>query len=434
MSEKFLEMRERKIAYLLDTFLSTSTTFITHEVRYLYNRDSGIRAYALDRFVKSRIDPANEDLLSIATFARPMNIKIMVVAHLLALLKYPRRYVWTLWKIIRATGYCSTQCLRAITHFIEGISLGKQMLDAGVTWIHVHFAGRAATAALAINSVYGIPYSVTTHAYEFFTSPKKIHFNTKTDKSMKKGKPLSLLQLKLLHAQKIYTISVFNYHLMTETLRIVSEKIQVVRCGVDTARFKRVIQPVNPVPIILSIGNLVEKKGHKSLLQACACLKEQGLQFKCKIVGAGPLLEKLLALRQELNLEDEVFFCGCVHHSTIFGYLEEADIFVLACLRATNGNIDGIPVALMEAMAMEIPVVTTDLSGIPELVEHDVSGLLVKPNDPEALAKQIRHLLEDSRLRQEMGREGRKKVLLDYDQAKNLPLFAKSLFSEMTKA
>jgi glycosyltransferase involved in cell wall biosynthesis len=434
MIEGFSEIKGRKIAYLLDNFLSTSTTFVTNEVRYLYNNGICISAYALDRFVKSRIDPENEDLLSIATFTRPVNVKLMVVAHIIALLKYPHRYLWTLWQIIWATGCLSAQFLRAITHFMEGVSVGKQMADAGVTWIHVHFAGRAATAALVINGIYGIPYSITTHAYEFFVNPDKRYFNDLTDKATVKRKTHSILKVKLLQAQKIYTISMFNYHLMTEILRLAPEKIQIVRCGVDTARFKRMAKCVNSVPIILSVGNLVGKKGHEILLQACAFLKEQGLQFKCKIVGAGPLLEKLLSLRRELNLEDEVLFCGRVHHSAIFSYLEEADIFVLACLRAMNGNIDGIPVALMEAMAMEIPVVTTDLSGIPELVEHGMSGFLVKPNDSAALAKKIRQLLEDSQLRQLMGQEGRKKILLDYDQANNLPLFATLLFREMAKA
>jgi glycosyltransferase involved in cell wall biosynthesis len=231
----------------------------------------------------------------------------------------------------------------------------------------------------------------------------------------------------------IITISEFNYQILIEKLRIEPEKIKIIPCGVDTTQFQRRIRPNNATPIVLSIGGLVEKKGHEILLRACAYLKKKGLQFQCRIIGAGPLLKALLSLRKPLNIEDCVHLCGPVHHSELRNYLEAADIFVLACLKAKNGNMDGIPVALMEAMAMELPVVTTNLSGIPELVEAGLSGFLVEPGDPKVLAERMEQLFRDRRLREQMGQRGREKILQDYDQAKNLPLVADTLFREIER-
>ena len=433
MGEKLSVRGEGGIAYLLDAFLSPTTTFVTREVRYLYSRGWGIQVYVLGPCIKSRIDPANLDLLPIATFNRPWNVREIVLANLLAVIKYPRKYVRTLWQIVRVKRKNPAQCIRAIAHFTEGISVGKRMIDEGITWVHVHFAGRAATAALSIRGVYGIPYSVTTHAYDLFVGSPGNSPSDPLARIESGRRSHTLLNLKLSWAQVILTISEFNYRFLTEKLGIRGEKIQVVRCGVDPSRFQRRTQPANAVPTILSVGGLVEKKGHDVLLRACAHLKEQDFQFNCNIIGGGPLLENLLSLRKSLNIEKYVHFCGRVHNSEISIYFEEADVFVLACVEAKNGNMDGIPVALMEAMVMEIPVVTTNLSGIPELVESGICGFLVDPGDPRALADRIRQLLCDGELRQEMGRRGREKVLQEYDERNNLPVVAHILCNEMVK-
>jgi glycosyltransferase involved in cell wall biosynthesis len=424
--------KHHKISYLLDAFLSPSTTFVTHEVRYLVDHACPLNIFVLSRSAEASIDPANIDLLPLAQFTRPLHLGRMVLCHLSAISAHPCRYVRTLWEIARVTGRNPSQCFRALGHFAEGILVGRKMVDQGISRVHVHFAGRAATAAFTIRRLYGIPYSVTTHAYDLFVDSFDLPGQVDPfDETSPKRETSSLLQLKLLSADKIITISEFNYRLLTERVGIGTEKVQIVRCGVDTARFRPRVQPPAATPAILSIGGLVEKKGHNVLIQACALLDERGLEFTCNIIGTGPLLNQLLSLRDSLRLEHRVRFCGLVHHSEVLRYFEEADVFVLACLRGKNGNMDGIPVALMEAMAMEIPVVATDLSGIPELVESGSSGYLVEPGRPEELAGRIEQLLRDSQLRKTMGRRGRQKVLKDYDQATNLPLVAETLSSRL---
>jgi colanic acid/amylovoran biosynthesis glycosyltransferase len=408
-----------KIAYLLEDFLTPTTTFITQEVRYLRNCGIEVKVYVAGVCGTAEIDPASGDLLAIAKFSRPVNAKEMICRHVGALVGYPSKYMKTLWRLFRTTWNKPFYLMRSLRYFVEGIYLGSQMAQEEITYFHTHFAGRAATAAWSIWSVYGITYTLTSHAYDLFAS-----FNNPQANGMlrlirlNKNMP-SLLKLKLHGAQRIITISEFNRRHLIEHFGIPDSKIEVIRCGVDVSRFQRDVKPLNDQPVVLSVGGLVEKKGHDVLVRACGYLKDWGCRFQCKIIGQGPLLADLIALTKSLKLQDYVHFCGRVHHSEILKYHKEADIFALACLKGKDGNMDGIPVALMEAMAMQIPVVTTNISGIPELVESGVTGFVVEPSDPKELAERLRQLLDDVQLRQAIGRRGRERVLQEYDQQKN---------------
>jgi colanic acid/amylovoran biosynthesis glycosyltransferase len=404
-----------KIAYLLEDFLTPTTTFVTQEIRCLRNCGIDLKVFVTGICAASGIDPCNKDLLRIAKFSRPVNAKEMICCHVGALVASPSKYIWALSRLFRTTWNKPGHLIRSLRYFMEGIYLGSQMVEEGITYLHTHFAGRAATAAWSVWSVYGIPYSLTTHAYDLFTN-----FNNPASNSLWRNKNgSSLLDLKLEEAQRIITISEFNRRYLIEKLGVTDSKLQVIQCGVDVSRFQPDVKRLNDRPLVLSVGGLVEKKGHDVLLRACSYLKNWGYTFQCKIIGEGALLPDLVALTKSLKLEEYVHFCGRVHHSEILKYHKEADIFALACVKGKDGNMDGIPVALMEAMAMEIPVVTTNISGIPELVESGTTGFVVEPGDPKELAERLRQLLDDIQLRQAMGRRGREKVLQEYDQQKN---------------
>jgi colanic acid/amylovoran biosynthesis glycosyltransferase len=408
-----------KIAYLLEDFLDPTTTFVTQEILFLRNCGSDVKVYVAGVCPTSEIDPANSDLLKIAKFSRPVNAKQMIHRHLGALVRYPGKYIETLWRIFRTTWDRPGYLMRSVRYFLEGIYLGSQMVEEDIMYSHTHFAGRAATAAWSIWSVYGIPYSLTTHAYDLFADFNNPRPNTLLRLIRPNRNIPSLLDLKLEGAQRIVAISEFNRRYLIEELGIAKSKIEVIRCGVDVTRFQKDLKRLNDRPVLLSVGKLVEKKGHDVLVRACGYLRDWGYRFQCKIIGEGALLPDLLALTKSLSLEEYVHFCGPVHHSEILKYHKEADIFALACVKGKDGDMDGIPVALMEAMAMEIPVVTTNVSGIPELVESGTTGLVVEPSNPRELAAGLRQLLDDAQLRQAIGRLGREKVLQDYDQQKN---------------
>jgi glycosyltransferase involved in cell wall biosynthesis len=160
---------------------------------------------------------------------------------------------------------------------------------------------------------------------------------------------------------------------------------------------------------------LTEKKGFPYLIAACRRLRDEGYEFGCHIVGDGPLRQQLVAQIAELDMEDSVILCGAISHGAAVEEYQQATLFALPCVLARDGDRDGIPNVLLEAMAMELPVVSTDHSGIPELVQDRINGLLVPPGDEEALASALIELLSDVGLRTRLGQQGRETVLKDFD-------------------
>ena len=168
-------------------------------------------------------------------------------------------------------------------------------------------------------------------------------------------------------------------------------------------------------PVILSVGRLVKKKGFPDLLLALGLLKQRGHRFRCAIYGEGPLHAELAAMLERLDLRDEVMLPGAVAQCDLIPVFQRADIFALAPFVTEDGNRDGVPNVLVEAMACGLPVVSTAVSGIPELVAHERNGLLVAPHDPEALAGALAALLDDAALRAQLGAEARRTVVDYFD-------------------
>jgi glycosyltransferase involved in cell wall biosynthesis len=211
-----------------------------------------------------------------------------------------------------------------------------------------------------------------------------------------------LLPRKALRAKKLLTISEHNRRYL-EQLGVASGKLAVVRCGVSFAA-----APVLPKPSFRSryrigtLGRLVEKKGMDVLLRAIAELRQKPYAIELAVAGDGPMHAELAALAASLGLGEIVRFEGSLSHSQVATWMRSLDLFVLACKADSNGDMDGIPVVLMEAMSQSIPVVSTRLSGIPELIRHEETGLLAQPGDPLDLANQIDRLLAFPELRQRL--------------------------------
>lgn len=178
--------------------------------------------------------------------------------------------------------------------------------------------------------------------------------------------------------------------------------------------------PADGVFRILSVGSLLKKKGHEFLIRACGRLKAQGVSFQCTIVGEGRLRTRLEALIAEFGLGDMIILAGSQKQTWVRDALQDSHLFVLACVVADDGGRDGIPVAIIEALAMETPVVSTRVSGIPELVHHEETGLLVPEKDATALAAAMARLAEDEALRRQLASNGRKLVTAEFDSRKNV--------------
>jgi glycosyltransferase involved in cell wall biosynthesis len=172
--------------------------------------------------------------------------------------------------------------------------------------------------------------------------------------------------------------------------------------------------------LLLAVGQLKEKKGFDYLLEACRTLLDQRIEFDCSIVGEGPMRNALEAKIAELSLQDHVALLGGLPHNVLIERYSEATIFVLPCVTATDGDRDGIPNVILEAMAMGLPIVSTRHSGIPEAVEHGRTGLLVPPRDSRALADALARLIADENLRVRLGRSGRSRVVEAFDVGANV--------------
>jgi glycosyltransferase involved in cell wall biosynthesis len=248
----------------------------------------------------------------------------------------------------------------------------------------------AARTAFWIDQFFAIPYSFTAHANDIF-APRDF--------------AISLAKL-IQSAAAVVTVSDYSVGLLKERFPESAGKIHRVYNGVDLARF----QPADfdsGVPAIVSIGRLIEKKGFTDLIEACRLLKPRGHSFICEIIGEGPLEAALLAQIIEAGLESCVKLAGPLTQSEIVSRLAFATIFVLPCTREAGGGMDNLPTVIMEAMAAGLPVISTPLGGVPEMVEHEKSGELVPEHDPVAICAAMERLITDPARPRKFGERGR---------------------------
>jgi glycosyltransferase involved in cell wall biosynthesis len=268
--------------------------------------------------------------------------------------------------------------------------------------IHAHFADRASLVALIASRLLNRPFSLTAHANDIYVNP-------------------SLLKEKMAHAKVTVTVSRYNEsHLRAASANGRTANIRCIYNGIDLPTYRP--QPSTPRerPLLLAVGQLKEKKGLDQLIEACDILRGRGYEFDCEIVGDGPLRRPLEGMIERLALRDRVSLLGALPQDTVTARYGDAEIFVLPCVIGSDGDRDGIPTVILEAMAMGLPVVSTNLSGIPEAVVHGTTGVLVRPQDPIALADAVARLLDDRGLREGMGRQGRRRVEEMFDAEANV--------------
>jgi glycosyltransferase involved in cell wall biosynthesis len=201
-------------------------------------------------------------------------------------------------------------------------------------------------------------------------------------------------------------VSYYAVSLLQERFPENATKIHRVYNGVDLSRFTPTDFGSAP-PTIISIGRLIEKKGFGDLIGACALLQARGRQFTCRIIGEGPLEESLRAQVAANGLEKSVALTGPQTQAEIASQLAHATVFVLPCTREADGGMDNLPTVIMEAMAAGLPVISTPLGGIPEMVEDGLNGELVPERDPAAIAIAIERLLDDPTSARNLGDRGR---------------------------
>jgi colanic acid/amylovoran biosynthesis glycosyltransferase len=273
--------------------------------------------------------------------------------------------------------------------------------------IHAHFATYPATCAGIAGRVSGIPFSFTAHAYDIYCTTPKLHNAT--------------LGWKLTHAFQVFTVSECSTHLLRQRLCDPrNDRIHTVYVGIPMTLFHE----ESPPPLdrglrLLCIARFCEKKGLDTLIDACAQLRGEALTFHLRLYGDGPLRATLTDQITRLGLGDYVTLGGVIPQQEVAIQMKDCHLFVMPCRRDRTGDMDGIPVVFMEAMATGRPVISCPISGIPELVRDHETGLLVPPDDPLALARAVIRLANNQTLRIQLGRQARLLVERQHHQFLN---------------
>jgi glycosyltransferase involved in cell wall biosynthesis len=290
----------------------------------------------------------------------------------------------------------------------------------GVAHFHVHFANRAAHTAIFVKEMSGIPFSVTAHGQDFMSDLGQDE----------------LLREICMTAEFVAVETDYSRDLLRHRCPEAAEKIHRVYNGIDLANLPEAAPCERaPGPVrILSVGRLVPFKGFEVLLEACAELELRNFDFRCEIVGDGPLRGKLKKMISELKLRQRVELCGSLSQVEVYSKLRESDIFALASVVDDQGASDVFPTVIMEAMACAKPVVSTQLAGIPELVIDGLTGCLVPPGDWEELAHGLDKLVRDPALRKRMGDAGRHRMETDFSITRTVEPLHQLLSSRLAAA
>jgi colanic acid/amylovoran biosynthesis glycosyltransferase len=313
------------------------------------------------------------------------------------LLRRPGPYLSSLALILSELPRRPRRAVIALGLFPVIVWMARDLERRGIRHVHAHFASYPTLAALIIHRLTGISYSFTAHAYDLYVDP-------------------SHLPNKVSNATFIVTISEYNRGLL-RPLAADATPVHVIHCGVALPARMPIARPGRRE--IVCVARLEEKKGQKYLIDACALLHRRDVSLHCTIVGGGPELDQLRALVASHGLQEVIDLAGPQTAERVQEYLAGADLFVLPSVVTRSGNAEGIPVALMEAMAAGVPVISTSTTGIPELVVDGETGLLVPPRDVVSLADAIERLLNDDELADRLREAAYLKVAAEFEIGAN---------------
>ena len=271
----------------------------------------------------------------------------------------------------------------------QAVYVGLRLQEVGISHVHAHFAGMAARTVFWIGKFFPITFSFTAHANDIF-APRK--FEIGLDKLVGA-------------ARVVVTETDYAEKFLRERFPECADRIHRVYNGLNLAEFRRATFSSDP-PSIVAIGRVIVKKGFANLIRACALLVERGKSFRCEIVGEGPLENQLRAQIEQLRLQEFVQLPGPKPQHELRARLANASVFVLPSVPEPEGGMDNLPTVIMEAMATGLPVVSTRIGGIPEMVIDNQTGFLVQPEDAVALAGAIEKVTNDRSLGQTLGRAG----------------------------
>lgn len=400
------------IAVLMLRFPHLADTFVLREINELERQGQPVVVVPALEGNSTVIHEEAKPWISRALFTPLFSWEILR-ANVAVFFRQPRNYLAILLRLILGTIVRPSTLLRTLALFPKSVHLSVVLPARGVRHMHAHFATHATTMAYIIAGLTDLTYSFTVHGPDVF-----VH--------------RLLLREKIRRAKFVRAISVFNKAFLSGLYPEESfGKIDVVRTGVNPDVYEEAssefAEKKNVRPLIVSMADLTPSRGFPYLVDACARLVKSGLDVECRIVGEGPLRNVTEEWIADHGIADNVHLLGALPQHEVATLMGQADIFVLPSIVATDGQMDGIPVSLMEAMAAGKPVIASSISGIPELVKHEVSGLLVDAAHPERVAQAITRLVRDASLRERIGQAGQQKVRQSFDVRRNIATFMQLL-------
>ena len=390
-----------KVAYVMSRFPKLTETFVLGEMQAVEELGVDVVLYPLLRQREAVVHPDAVPFCERARF-QPFLSWPILRSQLAFLRQSPRIYLGTLWELLRRTWGSLNFFVGALGIFPKVAHAARLMGAEGVAHVHCHFSNHPAAAGFVIHRLTGIPFSFTAHGSD-------LHVDRR------------MLCAKLGEAAFVVAVSDYNRDVIVEECgEEAGQKIVVLHCGVDTEFFRPTEPEADEGPLsILSVGKLHEVKGQTYLVEACRLLVEAGIDVVCTLVGDGPDRGAIARQIADSGLDGHVKILGERDRVQVAALLGKAHAVAAPSVPTKSGKREGIPVVLMEAMSAGVPVVASRLSGIPELVEDEVTGLLVPPRDPTALAHALRRLHDEPALRERLALAGRDKVKREFDVRAN---------------
>jgi len=291
------------------------------------------------------------------------------------------------------------------SYLVEATAVAEAVEERGLQHLHAHFANHPTFVAMLAHLITGIPYSFTAHAKDIYAA----------------GPVPALWRSQIERAEFAVTVSEANRQYITSIVGTeLGRKVRSLYNGIDLQQIRPVRARPNAIPRLLFVGRLIEKKGADLLIDALALLRDRGIDAMCTLVGDG---EEAAALQDQIarhSLNGSVHLASTLSHERVIEELQRADVFALPCRIAADGDRDALPTVLLEAMAAGVPAVSTPVNGVPEIIEHGETGLLVPENDAAELAVAIGTLLDEPLLRRKMALAARRRAARLFSARRNV--------------
>jgi colanic acid/amylovoran biosynthesis glycosyltransferase len=391
------------VLYVLKRYPRLSETFVVREICQL---EAAGATVSIDALLPAESGLQHPEVASVRAAVRyiPRHPRLRWASNLLVHLRVGVRRP-------SAWARCALRARRYGTwrRFVQAGLVADRVRREGITHVHAHFATAACEVAQAAAAIAGVPFTVTAHAKDIFHTDNAAH-----------------LARRVAGAASVVTVSEFNVAHLGQT--VPNTPVRFIANGMAAAE----MHGPTPQGPVLCVARLVAKKGIDTLLEAFALTGRDFLSMRLEIIGDGELLEPLQALAHKLGITDRVRFLGPQSSDAVMAAYKRSSMLALPCRVTTDGDRDGMPTVILEALARGVPVVSTDMCGINEVVHHGQTGLLVEPDDPHALAAAISKLWSDSDLAGQLGTAGRNLVLRRHDPAQSAQQML-ALFQEVSR-